>query len=366
MNAPVETKLQNGLPNLFHAVIARLPWLVLGLALIGTVAAWYMTRAAVLEAAKTGFDSTVSDAISKIQGRMRAYEQVLRGGVALFAAHGAVDRATWLQYVKDLRTEVSYPGMQAIGYAQHVDGVLKDTFLQSIRAGDNILYQIWPHGDRALYTPVVHIAPFEGANAKVLGYDMFSEPIRRAALEQARDSGEAMLSGKVRLVQESAPVRKQAGTLLYLPVYHRGMPHSTPQERRAALQGYVYGAFRMSDLMRNTLDSSNYRKVDIELFDGPEAHPESLLFDGDTRLHSFAKEYATPFVAVRHMAVAGRPWTLSFAARPAFARARFGNTSETSVAATDHSPPTPIATRNRSIATCHKFAAKYVRPEKTE
>ena len=88
MNAPVETKLRNGLPNLLHAIIARLPWLVLGLALIGTVAAWYMTRAAVLEAAKTGFDSTVSDAISKIQGRMRAYEQVLRGGVALFAAHG--------------------------------------------------------------------------------------------------------------------------------------------------------------------------------------------------------------------------------------------------------------------------------------
>ena len=252
---------------------------------------------------------------------MRAYEQVLRGGVALFAAQGAVDRSTWRQYVKDLRTEVSYPGMQAIGYAEHVDGVLKDAFLQSIRAGDNILYQIWPHGDRALYTPVVHIAPFEGANAKVLGYDMFSEPIRRAALEQARDSGEAMLSGKVKLAQDTAPVGKQAETLLYLPVYRRSMPHSTTQERRAALQGYVYGAFRMSDLMRNTLDSSNYRKVDIEIFDGPEAHPESLLFDGDTSLHSFAKEYATPFAAVRHMTVAGRRWTLSFFAQPEFAAA---------------------------------------------
>lgn len=319
MSTPIETKSKNGLPNLLHTVIARLPWLVLSLALIGTFAAWYMARIAVLDAAKVGFDSTVNDAISAIEDRMRAYQQVLRGGVALFATHATVDRVTWQQYVKDLRTEGSYPGIQAIGYAQHVDRVLKDAFLQSIRAGGDAEYKIWPEGDRAFYTPITHIAPFEGENARVRGYDMFLEPIRRAALEQARDSGEATLSGKVALVQNTTSTREQAGTLLYLPVYRPSMPHNTSQERRSALRGYIYGSFRMSDLMNYTFERNNYSKVDIEIFDGVEAHPDSLLFDGDSVLRAFAKDYASPFIAVRHMTVAGRPWTLSFTAQPAFA-----------------------------------------------
>lgn len=145
--------------------------------------------------------------------------------------------------MEDLGIGASYPGIQAIGYAQAIDRARKADFLQAIRSSDDTLYQIRPDGDRVAYTPVVQIAPFEGANAKVLGYDMYSEPTRRAALEQARDSGDAALSAKVVLVQGIASVREQTGTLMYLPVYHRGMLHRTPQERRFALQGYVYGAF---------------------------------------------------------------------------------------------------------------------------
>lgn len=48
------------------------------------------------------------------------------------------------------------------------------------------------------------------------------------------------------------------------------------------------------------------------------------------------------------------------------ARARAGTTSATSAAATAHSPPTPMATRNRSAPTCQTSVTKYVRPEKIE
>lgn len=319
MTAPVETNSQNGLPNLLHAFVARLPWLVLGLALAGTFATWYMARAAALEAAKVGFDSAVGDAISAIENQMHAYHQVLRGGVALFAADGIVDRAVWRHYAEVLNIEASYPGIQAIGYAQTIDRAQMEAFTKSIRGDGNLNYRIWPAGDRPSYTPIIYIAPFDGPNIDVLGYDMFSEPVRRKALEEARDSGEATLSGKVDLVQDAASIAKQAGTIMYLAVYHRGMPHQTQEERRAALQGYVYGAFRMSDLMGNTLKRSNFARIDIEIFDGTEPHPELLLFDGDSRLHSFAKNYPTSSSAVRQLTVTGRPWTINFFAQPAFA-----------------------------------------------
>jgi two-component system, NarL family, sensor histidine kinase UhpB len=319
LNPPVAAHSPSGLPNLLHGVIDKLPWLVLSLALTGTLASWYFARASVFETARIEFESTVKNAIDDIQDRMHTYEQVLRGGVALFSADGSIDRATWLKYVEGLEIEASYPGIQAIGYAQAIEHAHKESFLQVTRAGDDALYRIRPDGDRDAYTPIVHIAPFEGANAGVLGYDMYSEPTRRAALEQARESGEAVLSAKAVLVQEIASVREQAGTLMFLAVYHRGMPHRTPQERRAALQGYVYGAFRMADLMRNTLDAKQYRAVDIEIFDGGNATPDSLLFDGDSVRHTFARDFPTPFTGQQSIIIAGQPWTLKFFARPEFA-----------------------------------------------
>jgi two-component system, NarL family, sensor histidine kinase UhpB len=318
INTHAETKPQRALQTLVHAAIARLPWVVLGLSLAGTLAAWYLTRVSVLETAKVRFDAAVNDSTAAIESRMRAYEQVLRGGAALVGARGVVDRSTWGRYVEDLRIETAYPGIQAIGYAQSVDPARKGIFVQSIRADGNPTFDIWPEGERAIYAPIRHIAPFAGANRKVLGYDMFSEPVRRAALEQARDSGNATLSGKVVLVQDTETTRKQAGTLLYLPVYRNGLPHATPSERRVALQGYVYGAFRMSDLMAKTLANDQFDKIDIEIFDGPEASPTNLLFDGDAVLHAFVKDFPAAFVVGRHVNIAGRPWTLNFTADPDF------------------------------------------------
>ena len=311
-------KSRSRLLSLLRRVIVNLPWLVLVLSLVSTLAAWYMARAAVHEAAKIGFAADMTEVISEIEQRMRAYEQVLRSGAAIFAANAIVDRETWLAYVKDLRIEATYPGIQAVGYAQSIDGRGKDAFLQTIRGRDDARYQIWPDGDRAAYVPIVRIAPFEGANVKELGYDLYTEPIRRVALDRAGDSGDATLSGKVTLVQEQASITKQAGTLLFIPVYRRGMPQRTPKERRLALQGYVYGGFRMFDLMRNTLDNHNFENIDVEIFDGAQAQPEALLFDGDAVLHSFAKDFPTPFSAVRHIIVAGRPWTLNFSAHADF------------------------------------------------
>ncbi|MEI8318945.1 MAG: CHASE domain-containing protein, partial [Planctomycetia bacterium] len=36
---------------------------------------------------------------------------------------------------------------------------------------------------------------------------------------------------------------------MYVPVYRKGAPTGTGEERRAALLGWVYSAYRMNDLM---------------------------------------------------------------------------------------------------------------------
>jgi hypothetical protein len=128
---------------------------------------------------------------------------------------------------------------------------------------------------RATVTAITHIQPLSTRNRRAFGYDMFTEPVRRAAMEAARDGDRAAATGKVVLVQEGAGKEAQSGFLIYLPVYRAGQAHATIQERRAALIGWVYAPFRMQDLMRG-VGGEQAGDLEVEIFDGlaPErGHP---------------------------------------------------------------------------------------------
>ncbi|MEI8042412.1 MAG: CHASE domain-containing protein, partial [Verrucomicrobiota bacterium] len=145
------------------------------------------------------------------------------------------------------------------------------------------------------------------------GYDMLSEPVRRAAMERARDLDTATLSGKVTLVQETDE-DVQAGTLMYVPVYRIGMPTGTVDQRRAALQGWVYSPYRMTDLMRGILGGWGLmtdRRIRLQVFDGQTAAPGALLYDSESASGQAAGS-AGRFTLENRLVVADSPWTLRF------------------------------------------------------
>lgn len=74
-----------------------------------------------------------------------------------------------------------------------------------------------------------------------MGFDLGSNPARLAALEQAADTGRAVATEGIKLVQETGT---QAGFLIFIPVYRQEMPLTTVEQRRMALQGFVLGVFR--------------------------------------------------------------------------------------------------------------------------
>ena len=137
---------------------------------------------------------------------------------------------------------------------------------------------------------------------KAIGYDMNSEPTRSAAMSRARDTGEAVLSGKVTLVQEgTGPV--QPGFLLYVPLYRRGMARDTPEQRRQALVGYAYSPYRAHDLFGSAL-RGYADNVILDIHDGEGTDPATLLYsNGDGRAVSVNED-------VRTLRIAGHAWTL--------------------------------------------------------
>ena len=299
---------------------SRTAWTVLVLSLCATLWAWYATRDAVEEKARLLFDFRVQETESAILKRMQDYKQVLHGAAGLFAASQKVDRAEWKAYIASLDIQERYPGIQGIGFASWIPSGHRDAHVRLVRADGFPAYDIQPPGNREYYTPIMYLEPFSRRNLRAFGYDMFSEPTRRDAMERARDTGTPTLSGKVLLIQETDK-NIQAGTLLFLPVYKNGMPHGTLAERRAALIGFIYSPFRMDNLMHGILGRGKAdirTDIDVEILDGTQLSPDALLYDDDAILHAIDANHISLFKHSSNISVQGNTWTLYFFTRPPF------------------------------------------------
>ena len=289
------------------------PWMVLALCLALTGLAWRVADDHSERERQTYFDFRVREVLERISQRMRAYEQVLRGAQGLFSASTSVGRAEFRDYVAALKLADDYPGIQGVGLSLVVPAASKAQHVARLRQQGFANYDIHPVDVRDSYTSIIYLEPFVERNLRAFGYDMYSEPIRRAAMDAARDNGEAALSGKVRLVQESGK-QEQAGFLMYLPIYRNGAPHSTVNERRANLLAWVYAPFRMNDLMRGIF-GEYAGDLDIEIFDGPQIIHAGLMYDSDPGF-PYESMSGSSLHKTETINITGHSWTIHIAAMP--------------------------------------------------
>lgn len=290
-------------------------WVLLIMSLLITLAAWHLARKQSERAAQSRFDARCAELEGVIAERLRDYEEVLRGAGAFIAASKTLERDEWRAYVQHLSLEQDYPGLEAIGYAQRFSAAEKNAHIRKVRAEGFPAYDIWPAGERPEYIAIVYLEPFVGRNVRTLGFDMFSEPARRSAMERARDSGIATASGKVTLVQENTEA-PQTAFLMYFPVYF-GVPSDTVQARRAALQGYVYSPFRMNDLMRGIL-ATQAADLDLDIYDGVRINADALMYRRGLSNDAVDQKQTPAFTRTAGVDVYGQPWTMRFASRAAF------------------------------------------------
>lgn len=297
----------------------RLPWITLASSLLLTLVGWQIARVDYDKRIANRFDNLATQQATLIQSQLQDYEQALRGGLGLFAASSEVSREAWHEYVESLLMPKYLPGMQGFGYTLMIPKAEKAQHEKKMRAQGFPDYAIYPRGERDPYSSIIYLEPFSGRNLRAFGYDMFSEPVRRKAMERARDTGEAGWSGKITLVQEVDKRRTQAGFLVYLPVYRKDMPHNTIESRRSAIQGFVYAPFRAGDLMESIINDPK-RTFEVALYDSV-VNPDSLMYESMPGLAN------PPFVQDRVIELGGNSWIL-----------RIFSNNEFSVVASDHVP----------------------------
>lgn len=257
------------------------------------------------------FHSACDDIQLKISERLNAQAQLLRSGAALFASSDSVSRENWKTFYQNSNININLPGILGYGYTMIVPEYALNKHISQIRGDGFPEYKITPVNSRAIYTSIIYLEPFEDRNLRAFGYDMFSEPVRRKAMELARDSNKVSVSGKVILVQETS-TDVQAGVIMYTPVYNLKMPVNSVLQRRAAIKGWVYSPCRMNDLMNGLLgrwDLITEKRIHLQIFDGDTITDKSLIYDSQDITDSESRFAQTFDLPVEYH---GTKWTLHF------------------------------------------------------
>jgi signal transduction histidine kinase len=258
------------------------------------------------------FQLAVDGVADSIEQRLETYRAILRGFSGLFSASREVTPDEYRAYLNTLDLNQRYPGTLGIGFSPRTSAADYPEIANRIKETYGVLPAHTP--SRTEGYPVQLIEPFNERNAASLGYDMYEEPSRRFAMDRARDTGMASVTRRTTLAQEIDDNR-QAGVLMYVPVYSGGDTPTSIEERRELISGFVFSPLRMDDLIRGIFRDNPTNLVAFEIYDG-EPLEENLLHRSDTTDTS----RISAFVSDTQLVVAGQPWTIRSYSTPQFER----------------------------------------------
>jgi PAS domain S-box-containing protein len=222
-----------------------------------------------------GFRLLSQQVIDRFQARLGTHEAFLEQLRASFSGPARLSRGDFNTLVQEPLLRL--PGVQAIEWAPQIDATQRDDF-EATQRRDVPNFEIRDRdaagrlhraGDRPAYYPLAYLEPLP-ANQSVLGFDLASEPIRRAALLGTVAAGGVTATAPIRLLQEPGD---QSGILLTLAV---------PQGPNGP--GIVLIALRMAPLVDALLGPAK-REIGLQVVDQAAAQSlfESL---GATPLHA--------------------------------------------------------------------------------
>ena len=292
-----------------------LPYLILLLGFCFTLLVYHYFSKLTYEQDRIRFAQAMQEIDDKVKLRIATSITLLRAGTGLFAASDRVNATEFARFVEQIELEKNYPGVLGIGYSRKVSSEEKADLIARMEREGVEDFRISPDYERDEYHALLYLEPGTEPNKEAIGFDMFTEPARREAMERARDTGMPTASGRVQLVQEhKQPAdERQWGFLMYVPVYRKYARVSNEEQRRRALVGFVYSPYRIDDFLA-PIAKEKYYDVSFEVYDGAEAKPANLLSKA-----TIDRSTEPLFDQPSTFEVGGRQWTIQYVTKPSFA-----------------------------------------------
>jgi PAS domain S-box-containing protein len=258
----------------------RLPlwkaWLPPLLILAAAAALAFSSYRGLRDAQNAAFRQEAQRIEAGVSDRLRDYELQLHSALGLLNTPETPTHESWRSYVERLDYANFFPDALGLGFAPLVpaDGLAAhERQRRSVTPG----YAVFPPGARPFYLPVLFMEPKNARSQRAIGFDMASEPVRRAAIERARDSGATVLTGKVILTRSAGEYATPSG-LLIVPAYLPGAPTGTVPERRAAFRGVLFTPFRVHNLL-TAIFGAGQADLGLAVYQNSAQARENLLFE---------------------------------------------------------------------------------------
>lgn len=223
-----------------------------------------------------------SDMELRIGKRMDDYVDVISGGRSLFLASENVDPLEWKEYISSLSVEDHTPGINGVGVIYRIPKKEIDTHFKKYKRfyGENFSYKQVPanvdseqlSNEKDAYI-VSFVEPLE-VNLFALGADIGSERHRRDAADEALRTGKARISQGIHLMQDA---KKRLAYLLFLPVYKKGLPHATEEQREKSFSHWIYAPFTAENFLNTVFDRFSTNVI-FQMYEKPDYSKKSLVY----------------------------------------------------------------------------------------
>lgn len=303
------------MPDKYHREVIRQkratsPWalflLCLALTTVATFVALHFSRAV----NKAHFERSASALADAFRIRMDNYTNSLVITRNLFQLNPRLTAEQFHSFVSGLDVQAQYPGMQTIGYVRRVAARDLRSFQRQIPADRRNTLRTKDFYDLVHYTK-----NYIYTSHSAVGNDLSDSPLRSKALALAAETGRPAATTLVQPLSIPRPEREDSVFLIYVPHYATGSALDTPAQRRAALRGVVFGAFRAVNLFDEVMGDTKLqmRHLILRAYDGSSIHPSTLMFThGDLSRTSDGYRKTFPLSAANHT------WTIHFAAEAGF------------------------------------------------
>ena len=234
---------------------------------------------------------------SALERRADTHEAYLRSGAAAFATQKAVNGPLFQSYLSQLRLDSDFRGAEGIGWAMRVDRDRIGQVEREIRARGPRSFTIHPlpTDDQVYAVPITYLQPETERNRRVMGFNMYSDPTRRAAMAQAVRYARPTATGQLVLAQDvDGPPRP--GFIIYMPVF------GLAADGAKRLKGFVYSPFVAETFLRSALQLESVQDVGVRIYDA-KAGPSHLLAN-------IPLADASGVIASEQLAIANHPWVL--------------------------------------------------------
>lgn len=300
---------------------------ILGLTLLFSLTGYVILRGQERDRARVEFARAAGERFSLIEERCRSDLLSVKSLGAMCAHAADVTRPEFRSFVTRIRAD--YPTIRAWEWIPRVssamraereaaarrDGVSSFEFTETDASG--AIVRARPRDE---YYPVYYVEPLAGNEAAV-GFDLGSDPIRRAAIEAARDSGQMAATARITLVQET---EGQAGLLVFQPVYRDGSRPETVADRQANLVGFALGVVRIGVLVQDAIAPLAPSGVAVRVVDVSVSSSPTVLFAQGLPPSSRGargRSDSAAFHDERIVDLAGRKWLLECEASRGFENA---------------------------------------------